>query len=129
MATPALQARNVSIQIVPGNAGRARVDVLDAEGAALDVSTGFTADFFSHVPAANANVDKAAQDIKGNMSFAFDATGVEITWTGAQATTIADTMYTNAAAFGFGISNDAGTTASLAAQGQLLLSRDKQLQS
>lgn len=129
MATPAITARNATAQIVPGQAGKLRILTLDADGAELDVSSGYAEAFFNVVPASNANPDKAATDIKGNMSFAFDATGVDITWTAAQASTIAAALSTLSSAFGFGISNDSGTTASLAAVGTLLLNRDKQLQS
>lgn len=129
MATPVILAQTRNAEIVPGSAGSLRVTTLDADGAALDVSSGYTLDFFNVVPSTGANPDKAAQDIKANMSAAFDATGFTLSWTAAQSSTIAAALYTLASSFGCGISNDSGTTASLAARGIVTLARDKQFQS
>lgn len=118
---------NINFEIIPGNAGGFRVNTLDEVGAALDVSAGFTVAKLNFAPANDANPSKASQDLKANISSAFDATGVDISFTGAEASTIAAALYTGSSAVALLLSNDAGTTASLAASGNATLRPGKEL--
>lgn len=128
MATPIMMPVSVNFNLIPGNAGKIRIDTLDADGAPLNVSSGYTVDFVACVPQSDANPDKAATDIKTNMTPAFDATGVTLSWTAAQSAAIAAALYTLRNSIGIGLSNDSGSTASVAASGTMTIVRDKFLQ-
>lgn len=128
MATPAMLPTNVNFDIIPGNAGQFRVNTLAADGSALDVSSGYTLGKLTFVPSNDANPQKAAQDLDANVSAAFDATGVDISFTAAQASTLAAALYTSTSSVGVLLTNDSGTTHSLAATGTANVRQDKQLQ-
>ena len=119
MATPILVATSFNAQVIPGNAGTIRINVLDADGAALDVSTGYTVDFFKAAPASDANPEVDPVDLTADFSKVFDATGVNLNYTAAQAATIAAALPTLRSLCSCAISNDSGTTASIAASGTL----------
>lgn len=117
MATPAMRPSSVNLTIQPGQAGQVVIPTLDATGAALDVSSGYTAASFKFAPSANANPHVAAQDLKADMSFAFSTTGVTASWTAAQATTMSGLLQVLSNQYVLSLSNDAGTTNSAAGQG------------
>lgn len=127
MATPRMTPVNISFEVIPGNAGGFRVNTLDGDGAALDVSSGFTVGKLNFAPANDSNPLKAAQDLDASISAAFDATGVDITFTGAQASTIANALYTGSSSVALLLTNDSGTTASLAASGSATVRPAKEL--
>ena len=124
MATPILTATSFNAQVIPGNAGSVRINVLDADGAALDVSTGYTLDYFKAFPASDANPEKAPVDLTSNFTATFDETGVLLSYSAAQASTIAAALYTLRSNCGVGLSNDSGTTTSVAASGTLQVVND-----
>ena len=121
MATPAMLASSFSMQVIPNNAGSVRINTLDGAGAALDVSTGFTIVDFNVDVSSGQNPLKTAQDISANFTPAFDETGVTLSWTAAQAATIAAALPSLNCVAALLISDDSGTTASLAAQGSITL--------
>lgn len=115
MATPAMQASSVSVIVTPGSAGKIKFNTLDSAGAALDVSSGYTIGFINAVPSGNVNPLKAPVDLSSLMTPAFSATGVEFSYTAAQASSIAAALSTLNSSVGVGLSNDSGTTSTLAA--------------
>jgi hypothetical protein len=121
MATPILTPSNISFQIIPASAGGFRTNVFDADGAALDVSTGFAVSELNIDVSSASNPLKSAADIKANMTFAYDETGIDASWTAAQASTIAALLPSLQCNIAMLISNDSGTTKGLAAQGSLSL--------
>lgn len=128
MATPAMTPTSVSAQVIPGSAGKIRVTTLDSAGAPLNVSSGYTMDFLNAVPSAGANSAAPAVDLSSLVSAAFDATGVDLTFTAAQATSIAQALAVLSNQVGIGLTNDSGTTKTLAAIIALTVRPDKQLQ-
>lgn len=128
MATPPMTAVNVSATITKASAGTIRITTLDAAGAALDVSSGYSVGFMHAVPSANNNIGKTAVDLSSDFTPAFDATGVSLAYTAAQASTIVAALATLSSSVGFGLSNDSGTTKSLAAKIALTVQPNAELQ-
>lgn len=127
MATPAMSPANVTASITPASAGVIRINTFDAAGAALNVSSGYTLDFVKAVPASDANPLATPVDIASSLSAAFDATGVNLSFTAAQASAIAAALGTVRSSVGIGLSNDSSTTATLAAVVALTIRPEPQL--
>lgn len=119
MATPAMLVQSLNITVVPGSPGTARIDTFNPDGSALDVSSGYTMDFLNAKPATDSNPLVAPVKLAAQFSKAFNATGLTISWTAAQASAIAAALATSRSSIGVGLSNDTGTTATLAASGSL----------
>lgn len=128
MATPFLTVQNANLTVIPGSPGFQRIDTFDSAGAALSVASGYTMEFLNAKPASDANPAVPAVELAANFSKAFDATGVTISWTGAQAATIAAALSTLRSSIGIGLSNDTGTTTSLVANGSLTVVDDPEFQ-
>lgn len=124
MATPIMTAANFNAQVVPGSAGRFRIDTLDADGAALDVSSGYTLDYFKASPASDDNSLNGPVDLVAQVTATFNATGVTLSYTAAQASAIAAALPTLRSNAGVGLSNDSSATASLAATGSITVIAD-----
>lgn len=117
MATPFFALQSVDMPIVVGAPGSIFIPTVDASGAAIDVSSGYTMTRFDSRPQSDPNTlsTVAYPAISSNCTIAFGATGVTISWTEAQSlllTHIFDTLRNVAA---LTISNDSGTTHSLLA--------------
>lgn len=128
MATPFLIVQNVNLTIIPGTPGQQRIDTFDSAGSALSVASGYTVDFVNAVPATDANPLVAPVELVADFSKAFDATGVTLSWTAAQAATIAAALSTLRSSIGIALSNDTGTTATLAASGSLTVENSAEFQ-
>lgn len=125
MPTPVFQTRALNLSVVRQNAGSARVNVFDAKGVAVNVSTGYTAAKVGAQP--NSNPNPAYNygngiNLTSLMSFTFDETGFDISWTAAQANSIGLALQTLNNTLGISISNDSGTTAALVALGSISFS-------
>jgi len=109
-ATPAMQIQSLTMKVRPGNAGLVRINTFDTSGNPLDVHTGFTLAAFKCLSASNANPLTAAVDISGDFTAAFDTTGVTLSYTAAQATTIAGALLGLNNNCSVELSEDGGTT-------------------
>ncbi len=127
MATPAMLQQSFNTTIQKGNAGSIRINTFTPAGVALDVSSGYTLAVLKAQPAGNANTDGAAVDISGDVTPAFDATGVTLSFTAAQANTMIGALAALFSTVYARLSNDAGTTSSIAAVGQLSVDANSEL--
>lgn len=119
MATPPMQLQNGQMQVTPGSPGALRINTFNPDGSALDVSSGYTLNHVLTQPQTNPNSDHSQPSILSSLSPTFDSTGVDIEWSGTQATTISSAMavFDNRALFY--LSNDSGSTETLCADIQL----------
>jgi hypothetical protein len=110
MATPFFQVQTQQITMLPGSPGSLKFLTKDANGVAVDVSSGYTLGALVAQPTGNRNLDNGPIALTSDVTATFSTTGVTIAWTGPQATTISGLLQTTANQFVLGISNDAGTT-------------------
>lgn len=127
MATPAFQIQTTSITVTRNTPGSATVLTKDSSGNAVDVSTGYTLGTMNVAPSANQNSAFADVSIGASMTATFGTTGVTLSWTAAQANTIAGLLPVTNCNYGLSISNDAGTTKSLIGLGLLSLANPSAL--
>lgn len=122
MATPAMLRQNVSATMAYDNAGSVRINTFNANGTVLNVASGYTLLSCRALPTNNYNPLFSPIDLTGDISVAFDATGITVSWTVAQAATILGLLQTLQNNADVSISNDSGTTSSTA--GRINLSVD-----
>lgn len=116
MATPQILVQTVNATLVDGSPGSFRVNTFNPNGTVLDVHTGYTMQTLDAAPSAQPNPLAPLADLSGQVSHAFDATGVTVSWTDVQSAAIAALLPQLSEVVGMYLSNDAGTTASLAAK-------------
>lgn len=113
MATPAFSIQTQAITVTKGTPGSVTIPTKDVSGTVVDVSAGYTLGKLTVQPSSNVNPLFADIDLTADVSAAFSTTGVTLSWTAAQASTIAAALPVINNTFGLSISNDAGTTKSL----------------
>jgi hypothetical protein len=121
MATPFMQLQTPSANLIPGSPGAFKVLTKDATGAAIDVSSGYTATSLIAYPATDFNTEAGGTNIAADVSFAFDTTGVTVSWTGAQASTMNNALKNLHQNLILTLSNDGGSTNSTVCGGSLVI--------
>lgn len=123
MATPEVRLQTPTMTVRRNSPGSLRLNTFNADGTVLDVHTGYSINNFNIRPSGSNNPSFANQDVKGNgdMSTAFDTTGVTLSWTAAQANNIAGYSGALAMSYEARLSNDSGATLSRLAQGALTI--------
>lgn len=125
MATPFFRIQTFNTTVFSANTGGFRVNTLDSTGAAVDVSSGFTIEAAQIRMGSGGNPNYGqlqGLDILSQLSFAFDATGFDVSWTAAQASAIVGSVPGLSNQLALSISDDAGTTEQLVAVGTMAVS-------
>lgn len=121
MATPATKPSNVNISIADVQAGSAFIKTFNADGSVLDVSSGFTLSIVKVAAANQPNSGISAIDLSSHMTPNFTSTGLGLSWTAAQAATMVTLLQSLSNNYVAQISNDSGTTNSIAGFGTLTI--------
>ena len=119
MATPYFRVQTIAPTFMKGQSGSLRINTFDADGAPVDVSSGYTLQKFNLTPPTGFNPNSSIPDVSASFTATFDATGLTLTWTAAQGTTLQGTPKQQTAFATVLISNDSGTTKQLVAQGNV----------
>ena len=123
MATPNMLVQSLNATLRNLNAGSFRINTFNPDGSVLDVSSGYTLNRFGCHAASDALTSGGGgYNLTSDVSAAFDATGLTISWTAAQANTIFGLLQTIHNTAFVEITNDSGTTHQFVAIGQLTVS-------
>ncbi len=127
MATPIMQVQNVTGVLRNQSPGSLRINTFNANGTVLDVHTGYTLATFGVAPSQSPNFDGTQPSLVADVTATFDATGLTISWTAAQATTMINALQAQLNSGVALLSNDGGTTTSQAAVVNLNIDQLSQL--
>lgn len=117
MATPFLRLQNFTAEMLLNSPGRIRLNAFDANGDAVDLSSGFTLQYFGCKPSSNGNPGGPASTLTSHVTATFDATGLTISWTDAQSATMVALLLSLQSTAMVSISNDSGTTSTVLGAG------------
>lgn len=113
MATPPFLQQSVNAVLAQASPGRIRLATIGADGTPLDLTSTGSIELIMAYPAGNANPVNSGVDLTSNVSKTFDSTGVNITFTEGQATTIVSELNTLSSTLLVWASNDSSATKSL----------------
>lgn len=121
MATPQVIVQSGLAQLYNNSPGQLRVNTFNPDGTVLDVSTGYALEHVECAGSSQWNPIAGSQALSTHMSATFDTTGFTLKWTGVQATAMLAAIFNLVNDFYVFITNDSGTTRSLALKGTLNL--------
>jgi hypothetical protein len=121
MATPQFQPQLKNVTMFQNNAGSIRIDTKAPDGTPIDVHTGFTLGGVLIAASQGRNAAAIATDITGQFTAAFDATGVTLSWSAAQASSMFSQIYSQQNTGYVTLTNDSATTKSIVANLLLIL--------
>ena len=113
MATPAMLVQSLSATVIAQGKQTIRVLTKNPDGTPLDVSSGYTIAAIQGTISQDNNLDgPGIAAVTSAFSGAFDTTGVTLTVDGAALSALMPTLH---ATLKLGLTNDGGSTASIAA--------------